>query len=211
MKTDDLIGLLAADAAPPAPLRPGRIGAAALAGIVVVLGLFLALAGTRQDLAVVLMQPEVAAKTLIPLVLFTLSLPLALAALRPDAKPRAVTSLVLPGLAALGLWVWAFATLPPEQRFAEVSPFSVGECLGLIVGLSILPLGLLLGLMRQGASLAPGRAGALAGLGVGCGITAGYSLFCTQDNPLFYVTWYGAAILIVTLAGAALGRRLLRW
>jgi hypothetical protein len=211
MKTDDLIGLLAADATPPAALRPWRIGVSAMAGIVAVLGLFLAFAGIRPDLAVAVAQPEIAAKTLIPLALFAMSLPLALASLRPDAAVRPMRSLLLPIMAALALWLWSFATLPPALRFAEVSPVSVGECLGLIIGLSILPLGLLLGLMRHGASLAPGRAGAMAGLMIGCGVTAGYSLFCTQDNPLFYVTWYGAAILIVALAGAVLGQRLLRW
>jgi hypothetical protein len=39
----------------------------------------------------------------------------------------------------------------------------------------------------------------------------GYSLYCVQDNPLFFLTWYGVAILIAMAAGAAIGGRLLRW
>lgn len=211
MKTDDLIGLLAADAAPAPPLRPLRIGAFALAGIVGILALFLALAGVRPGLGTVIQQPMVAAKTLIPLALFALSLPLTLTLLRPDAAQIPLRRLALPVAVALALWLWSFATLPPETRFADVSAFSLSECLGLITALSLLPLALLLRLMRQGAPLSPSRAGALAGLATASGVAAGYSLFCTQDNPLFYVTWYGAAVAIVTLAGAALGARVLKW
>jgi len=65
--------------------------------------------------------------------------------------------------------------------------------------------------MRRGASAAPMRAGAMAGLGVAGGIAAGYSLFCVMDNPLFYVTWYGVAIAAVTALGGLAGGWLLRW
>lgn len=211
MKTDDLIGLLAADTVPPAPLRPGRIGAMTMACIVVVAGLFLALAGMREGLAIVMQRPEVVAKTGLPLILFLLVLPWALHQLRPEAGSPRWVFLLPPLVMAGGLWLWAFATLPPELRFAEVMMSAITECLGLIVLLSLLPLGVLLSLMRQGASAAPMRAGALAGLAVGCGIAAGYSLFCTKDNPIFYVTWYGVAVLLVTGIGALAGRRLLRW
>lgn len=211
MKTDDLIGLLAADSVPPAPLRPARIGAMTVLAIVAVAALFLALAGIREGLAVVMQRPEVVAKTLLPLILFALVLPWALRQVRPEADAPRWGLLLLPLGVAGGLFAWAFATLPPEQRFAEMMFSAISECLVLIVLLSLLPLGLLLSRMRQGASVAPMRAGALAGLAVGCGVAAGYSLFCTKDNPIFYVTWYGTAVLLVTGIGALAGRRLLRW
>lgn len=211
MKTEDLIGLLAADTVPPAPLRPARIGAAVVAAIILMAGLFLALAGMRDGLWQVMQRPEVVAKTLLPLVLFALALPLALRQARPEAAaPR--WGLVLPLLAVGGgLWIWAYATLPPAARFAEWMVWAVVECLGSILLMSLLPLGLLLGLMRRGASIAPMRAGALSGLAVGCGVAAGYSLFCTKDNPIFYVTWYGVAVLVVVAMGAVSGARVLRW
>ncbi len=51
----------------------------------------------------------------------------------------------------------------------------------------------------------------MAGLVVGAGAATGYSFFCLQDNPLFYVTWYGTAIALSAVAGAWLGARRLRW
>lgn len=211
MKTEDLIGLLAADAVPQNPLRPVRIGAAVTAVILLMAGLFLVLAGMRDGLLQVMQRPEVLAKTLLPLLLFALALPLALRQVRPEADARR-WGVMLPVLVVgAGLWVGAFATLPPAARFAEWMVWAVAECLGSILLMSFLPLGLLLWLMRRGASVAPMQAGALAGLAVGCGVAAGYSLFCTKDNPIFYVTWYGVAIVIVTLLGAVAGARVLRW
>lgn len=211
MRTDDLIGLLAADAQPSPPLRPARIGGVAVAGILAAVALFLTLAGMRDGLSTVMQRPEVLAKTLLPLILFVMALPWALRQMRPDAGAPRWGYVALPVAVAVGLWVWAFAVLPPPLRFAEQMGSAIAECLGFILLLSLLPLGGLLWMMRQGASDNPVRAGALAGLAIGCGVTVGYSLFCTKDNPIFYVTWYGVAVLLVTGIGALAGRRLLRW
>ena len=48
----------------------------------------------------------------------------------------------------------------------------------------------------------------LAGGGAGAAV---YALHCTEVSPLFYVTWYGLAILVVTAVSALLGPRILRW
>jgi hypothetical protein len=37
------------------------------------------------------------------------------------------------------------------------------------------------------------------------------AVHCTEDDPLFFITWYGAAILTLALLGALLGRKLLKW
>jgi hypothetical protein len=212
MKTEDLISILAADDVPPAPLRLARIAAVVLGIMAVALALFLWRFGVRDSVMQVMLRPAVAAKTLLPLALCGIALSFTLMQLRPGAV-RAVRLrwLALPLAMAAGLWLWAFSTLPEGVRFAEVSPFSLTECLGLISSLSLLPLGVLLLMMRQGASAAPVQAGAMAGLGVASGIAAGYSLFCVMDNPLFYVTWYGVAIAAITALGAVAGGWLLRW
>jgi hypothetical protein len=55
------------------------------------------------------------------------------------------------------------------------------------------------------------RTGAFVGLVAG-GISAtGYALHCTSDSLPFIALWYGGTIALCTLAGAALGPRLLRW
>lgn len=212
MKTEDLISMLAADTVPPPTLRPKRIAAVVLVVMAVAVMLFLWRFGVRDTLGQALMQPQVAAKTLLPLALCAIALPFALVQMRPGAvQVVRLRWLAVPLAVALGLWLWAFASLPPEARFADVSPFSLTECLGLISSLSLLPLGVLLVMMRRGASAAPVQAGAMAGLGVASGIAAGYSLFCVMDNPLFYVTWYGVAIAAITALGALAGGWLLRW
>ena len=38
-----------------------------------------------------------------------------------------------------------------------------------------------------------------------------YAFHCFDDSPLFVATWYTLATLVVTAAGALVGRRLLRW
>jgi hypothetical protein len=84
-------------------------------------------------------------------------------------------------------------------------------CLVTIPLLSILPVGSLLIMLRQGATTGPAKAGFVAGL-AGAGFSAAvYALHCTEDSPLFYVTWYGLAIMGVASVSALIGARSLRW
>ena len=50
-------------------------------------------------------------------------------------------------------------------------------------------------------------AGLVAG-GIGALI---YATHCTEDNPMFYGTWYTLGIAIVAGIGAGLGPKVLRW
>ena len=77
--------------------------------------------------------------------------------------------------------------------------------------LAQLPAALALRWLSRGATTSPRLSGAFAGLAVAAGAATGYSLFCVQDNPLFFVTWYGAAIVIVAGLCALAGARVLRW
>ena len=40
---------------------------------------------------------------------------------------------------------------------------------------------------------------------------AAYAFYCPDDSLPFIAIWYGAPIALITLAGASLGPRLLRW
>jgi hypothetical protein len=84
-------------------------------------------------------------------------------------------------------------------------------CLIAVPLLSVPPVAALFLAFRQGAPMRPALAGALAGLAGGGLGAAVYALHCTEDSPLFYVTWYGTAIGIVTLVATLLGARILRW
>jgi hypothetical protein len=91
------------------------------------------------------------------------------------------------------------------------SDISVHECILTILGVSLPPLAILLGVMRIGASTRPALAGAIAGsLSGALGATA-YALACKNDAGLFVAIWYPLAILVIAALGAAIGRHALAW
>lgn len=211
MKTEDLIATLSAAPAP-APLRPARMAGLIGLSIAAPLALFLGLAGVRPDLALAWSNPVVPVKTLLPLSLSLMSGVLLLRLARPEAAPGRLPWLfALPGAVVVVMWLGTYWLRPPETRFAELRPGALAECLCIIPLLSVLPTLAALRIMRQGASIRPGLSAMLAGLTAASGSAAGYSLFCTRDNPLFFLTWYGVAILAVTLVATHLGKRRLTW
>lgn len=92
-----------------------------------------------------------------------------------------------------------------------VTGLALLECLLSIPTIAIVPFALTMWAVRQAAPTDLRRAGAFAGL-VASGISAvAYALHCTDDSLPFVALWYGGTIVVCTLAGAALGPRLLRW
>ncbi|MFC3181527.1 NrsF family protein [Cypionkella sinensis] len=211
MRTDDLIARLAGEAASQ-PFSRGLLGAMMAVSIIVPIAAFLSVLGTRPGLLQAWSNPVVPFKTLLPLITCALSMTLVLRLTRPEARAGVVVwAYALPLVSAVVLWGGAFAMRPPPARFAEVGVFSLAECLGSILVLAIVPVAAMLRMARRGATTSPALTAALIGLTAATGVTTGYSLFCTRDNPLFFVTWYGVAIVIVTAVSALVGRRLLHW
>ena len=65
--------------------------------------------------------------------------------------------------------------------------------------------------LRSGAPASPMIAGAICGL-LSAGIAATlYASHCTDDSPLFVALWYPIGFALMTMLGALIGRRLLRW
>jgi hypothetical protein len=91
------------------------------------------------------------------------------------------------------------------------SDISVHECVLTILGVSLPPLAILLGVMRIGAPTRPALAGAIAGSLSGALGAVAYCLACKNDAGLFVATWYPVAILALAVLGAAIGRRILAW
>jgi hypothetical protein len=85
------------------------------------------------------------------------------------------------------------------------------HCLMMIPILSIPPLAVLVAALRAGAPGHPMLTGALAGAAAAGVAATFYASNCTDDSPLFVVTWYPLATAIVVVAGALAGRRWLRW
>jgi hypothetical protein len=211
MKTEDLIRAMAADAvrqpALPVSLLPALIPSLAIVLLAVWLGL-----GFRADLAASLVVPVSAVRLLLTGALGLAAARLALRLARPDGAERAsVWPLTAVAVTAMGLWVWAYLTTPEEARGMAMVGKTMTTCLVIIPLLSVLPVATLHILLRRGATTAPARAGFAAGL-AGSGLSAAiYALHCTEDSPLFYVTWYGLAIAVVALASTLIGLRTLRW
>jgi hypothetical protein len=211
MKTDDLIRALAADTRrSPAPGRTlvlGLLPALAIA----VLALWLTL-GFRADLDTAILTPVSAARIILTGILGIAASRLALLLARPEGAASArLWPLAAVALAAAGLLFWAYVTTPPEARQMAVVGKTMTTCLITIPLLSVLPVASLHYTLRQGATTAPARAGFVAGL-AGSGFAAAiYALHCTEDSPLFYVTWYGLAIMGVTLVSTLIGARFFRW
>jgi hypothetical protein len=84
-------------------------------------------------------------------------------------------------------------------------------CLTAIPLLSLPLLAAILYALRRGAPTRPSMTGAVAGL-IAAGLAAAlYALQCTDDSPLFVAVWYPIAIVAVSLLGAVMAHRMLRW
>lgn len=209
MRTEQLIRALAADAPAPAPMQATLFAGLIPAALLGMAGLW-AVLGYRPDLATALVTPVSALRLVLTLALFAVAVPMCLAVARPEGVARLWPLAVVAAL-ALALFGWTLLSTPPEARLAGIYGKTLVACLVTVPLISVLPVSAVMTMMRRGAVTRPALAGALAGLaggGVGAAI---YALHCTEDNPLFYVTWYGLAILIVTAVSSLVGSRVLRW
>lgn len=206
MKTDDLIRALAQDTI--ASARPGAVLIRTLPAAVAASALLLwASLGFRAD-------PAPLMRLALMLMVAGVGLGLGWRLLRPEARvaPGSLLGPVLVPLAlAVGLVVWALSETPPSGWLPAWQGQTRVACLISVPMLSVPPVAAVLASFRAGATRRPGLAGALAGLAGGGLGAAVYALHCTEDSPLFYVSWYGLGIALVTAASTLLGKRVLRW
>lgn len=211
MKTDQLIAAMAADT--PAGPGVGRLvmrwflPALALVGLIA-----LAALGLRPDLAASLQAPVTAMKPILPMII---ALTAGFAVLRRARPEENAGWLIWPialiaGLAVLWLVV-TMSGMPAAQWWPVAKGQTLFFCLVAVPVIAMLPLAMLIAALRSGASTAPMRSGALAGLAAGAGAAAIYALHCIEDSPLFFLCWYSLGIIVVTAIGALAGRRWLRW
>jgi len=113
----------------------------------------------------------------------------------------AIVLLAAISLTVAPLWHWQNMTM--EDRWLE--------CLTSIPLIAILPFAVVVWAVRRMAPTDLTRAGAVAGFVAGGISASGYALHCTGDSLPFIALLYGVTVALCTLAGAALGPRLLRW
>ena len=213
MKTDELVSLLAAGAAPVPANAVGRRFAVALGwGLPAAVLLMVVTLGVRVDLAQDAGNLMFWLKKAFPA-------GLALAGL------IAVERLARPGMRLGGLWmalaapllllwllaVWVLLNAAPAQRVGLILGSTWSSC---PLNIALISLPLFVATLWAMKGLAPTR---LALAGAGAGLLAGalgalvYSLHCPELAAPFLAVWYVLGIAIPALAGAVLGPRVLRW
>jgi hypothetical protein len=211
MKTEKLIDALVADRATPAKPMRWALAAALLAGGLVSLALFLASLGVRADIQPALGTWRFELKVGLVLLALGLAFSLCIALSRPVMPAHPGRHLLpLAALAALAVAIELLA-LPSASWTSRLVGSNALVCLVAIPTLAIVPLAAVLAMLRSGAPASPARAGGAAGLLAAAAAAALYAFHCFDDSPLFVVTWYGLAALLVIALGAVAGHRLLRW
>lgn len=211
VKTEDLISLMAQDTRRPVNLTLALSGAVA-SGALLAAAVFFSTLGFRHDIGQAIETIRFLFKFVVTLSLFATAVSLAGTMLRPGSNTgvRRWLLLIAPLLLVAATIVELFVT-PSDLWLEKLIGHNALHCLTIIPALSLLPGFFLFLAMRQGAPENPGLAGALAGL-VSVGIAATlYAMNCFDDSPLFVVTWYPLATLIVVTISYFAGRRLLRW
>ena len=212
MKTDDLIAALAADAKSVDMPICRTLALAVFAGALGALLIFVLKIGIRPDFMAAFDNPRFVLKLALTLILFVAGLGLVWSVAKPGAVPH--------------VWLVALATVPATLAVASLAEMVIvppGEweyrlltpnwlvCVALIPLLAAAPLIALIVALRRGAPTNPVMAGAAAGLlAASIGATL-YATHCQSDSPLFVAVWYVLATGIVTVTGALLGHRFLRW
>ncbi|MDU9389888.1 DUF1109 domain-containing protein [Pseudomonas sp. zfem002] len=213
MNTDELINLLASGEGPvDRRVLLRRLGIALLGGGLAALLLTISLYGVRADLGEVARTPLFWAKVALPGSLAVLAIWLNRRLSRPGVKGGGVWLLL--GLPLLLVWLGAALSLAgaaPEARSELIFGRTWRTC---TLNIALLSLPVFIGVFWALRGLAPTRlrqAGAAGGLLAGATATLAYCLHCPEMGVPFWGIWYLLGILVPTLAGAALGPRLLRW
>ena len=211
MNTDELIDKLAKDASPPLSSRT-LLAVAVAAGMAITAVAFFSAIGFRQDISQAVRDARFLFKCAVTIASAAFAVGTTLRLSRPDGSlgRGGLTLAVAPALlvcAALAE-LWA---LPEPQWMPRLVGVNSHRCLTLIPLLAIGPLACLLWALRRGAPANPGVAGAVAGLAASGIAAMFYATACIDDSPLFVITWYPMAALIVAAAGYLIGRRLLTW
>jgi hypothetical protein len=213
MKTEDLVAALSTHIEPVNQKLVSRTVYIALAaGTVATLGIMLVGFGVRSDL--------MTARALMFLLLklaFTVGIVGGASAYltrlaRPGGEGTTSSiSAVVPFAAIVLLSAMSLGLAPSSHWNRMVMGDEWLECLLSIPIIAIVPFAVMIAAVRRAAPTNLVRAGAVAGLIAGGVSAMAYALHCTDDSLPFVAVWYGGTIVLCTLAGAALGPRLLRW
>jgi hypothetical protein len=213
MKTDDLVALLSTNPEPVDRRLVVRTLCVALAaGSIVALGIALVGLGVRSDLITARALIFLAVKLFFSVGIVSLALVYLTRLARPGGERKTPFFLVaMPFLVIVVLAVISLGLAPSSHWDKMIVGDEWLECLLSIPIIAIVPFAAAIWAVRKAAPTNLARTGAFAGLIAGGVSAMAYALHCTDDSLPFVAVWYGGTIVLCTLAGAALGPRLLRW
>jgi hypothetical protein len=213
MKTDDLVALLSAN---PEPVDRGwtvrTLGVALGAGLILALGITIVGLGVRPDLMTARALIFVVIKLFFAVGIVSLALVYLTRLARPGAQRKTSSFLIaMPFLVIVGLAAISLGLAPSSHWDKMIAGDQWLECLVSVPVIAIVPFAISVWAVRRAAPTNLARTGAFTGLIAGGVSAMAYALHCTDDSLPFVAVWYGGTIVLCTLAGAALGPRLLRW
>lgn len=213
MKTDDLISLLSTSPEPVARNSVVRTLCVALAvGIVVALGVAFIGLGVRSDLMTARAVIFLAVKLSFAVGIVSLAMVYLTRLARPGGERRTPSFLLAtPFLIIVFIAAISLGSEPSSHWNKMIVGDEWLECLLSIPIIAIVPFTISVWAVRKAAPTNLARTGAFAGLMAGGVSAMAYAMHCKDDSLPFIAVWYGGTIVLCTLAGAALGSRLLRW
>jgi hypothetical protein len=213
MKTEELLNALTADYASPGRSFKHLLIFYGAAGFLLASAIYLAVLGPRPDAVSSLSLWRFDLKFVYTALLATLAGRICFSTASPGqsaGRPEIALALMAPAVILLGV-CFELVALPKELVLVRAIGSNSVKCLTWIPILSLAPLAIILLALRQGAPPSPAITGAAAGLLAASFAATLYAANCTDDSPLFVVSWYTPAILIVVLSGTLIGSRALRW
>jgi hypothetical protein len=213
MKTDDLVALLSTNPEPvDRRLVVRTLHVALAAGTVVALGITLVGLGVRTDLMTARALIFLVVKLSFAVGIVSLALVYLTRLARPGAARRTLSISAAAPFAAIMMLAAINLGLAPSSHWNKmVMGDQWLECLLSIPIIAIVPFAVIIAAVRRAAPTNLARTGAVAGLVAGGVSAMAYAVHCADDSLPFVAIWYGGTIVLCTLAGAALGPRLLRW
>ena len=212
MDTDQLIRTLAADNAYRARPVGFVLALLLLAAAPVSLLMFFAELGVRPDVMTAVHNPFFDLKFAVTLALAAAAITVALHLSRPEASLRSFVWLFMVPAGLLIAGISGEMMMPQRLPMMTRMIGSNSKVCMTAVPMMSLPLlaASLIGL-RHGATTRPALEGALAGL-LSAGLAATiYASHCTDDSPLFVAAWYTLSAALVTVIGALVGSKVLKF
>jgi hypothetical protein len=213
MKTDDLVTLLSTNPEPVDRSSVVRTLFVALAaGTIVAVGVVLIGLGVRSDFMTARAFIFLTVKLCFAVGVVGLALVYLTRLARPGGERAAPSFLVaMPFLVIVLLAAISLGFAPSSHWSKMIVGDEWLECVLSVPIIAIVPFAIAIWAVRRTAPTDLSRTGAFAGLIAGGVSAMAYALHCTDDSLPFVAVWYGGTIVLCTLAGAALGPRLLRW